>query len=429
MAIPSSQGDSLRCFESVTLVKLLPALDGTGLNTEHVLPAILGRKVLDAGRLIDPRVPDNNLVEVVADNAETWASGLGDDNGVPGTLGRGVDGVGLGGKVSVKKSLEVERGITVVGDNNGGVETFRVKRHTVDKGKLVWPESLEVFADAFRREAEVELDAGAGALAGGLSEELPSRVAGETVLGELGYGFVIGSSTEDLQSYEISESDHGGAMEENLYALAGGKNGLDAGVVVGDVDVLSTLVLFIVRCKHGSIRVFTTVAAQASTSMLDMGLLINLFHGNEKLSVVIVSSGFDLSLLDNIERTLETVSNLLEDSVHLLQRSICCLGEEEVNRRHHDGVYNGKDDIGVRSNVLECWRGYHNNQPVEDPVARRRQSVSRSTDSKRCDLGRVQPSHSKPANSEKGVEDEEEDNAHNLARPSVARTNTGKNSH
>jgi hypothetical protein len=76
----------------------LPALDGTGLNTEHVLPAILGGKVLDAGRLIDPRVPDNNLVEVVADNAETRASGLGDDNGVLGTLGRGVDGVGLGGE-------------------------------------------------------------------------------------------------------------------------------------------------------------------------------------------------------------------------------------------------------------------------------------------------------------------------------------------
>jgi hypothetical protein len=105
----------------------------------------------------------------------------------------------------VKKSLEVERGITVVGNNNGGVQTFRVERHTVDKSKLVRPESLEVFADAFRRKTEVELDAGAGALAGGLSEELPSRVTGKTVLRELGYGFVIGGGTEDLQNYEISE--------------------------------------------------------------------------------------------------------------------------------------------------------------------------------------------------------------------------------
>jgi hypothetical protein len=105
----------------------------------------------------------------------------------------------------VKKCLEVERNITVVGNNNGGVQTLRVERHTVDKGKLVGPESLEVFANAFRRKAEVELDARAGALAGGLSEELPSRVTSKTVLGELGYGFVIGSSTEDLENYEISE--------------------------------------------------------------------------------------------------------------------------------------------------------------------------------------------------------------------------------
>lgn len=77
-------------------------------------------------------------------------------------------------EISVKKSLEVKCGVAVVGDNNCGVEALTVERNAVDEGKLVGPKSLEVVADALRRETEVELDARARALAGGLSEELPS---------------------------------------------------------------------------------------------------------------------------------------------------------------------------------------------------------------------------------------------------------------
>lgn len=74
----------------------------------------------------------------------------------------------------MKKSLEIKYSVAVVGDNDCGVEAFRVERHTVDESKLVGPQSLEVVTDALRGEAKVELNAGAGALAGGLSEELPS---------------------------------------------------------------------------------------------------------------------------------------------------------------------------------------------------------------------------------------------------------------
>jgi hypothetical protein len=77
-------------------------------------------------------------------------------------------------KVSVKKSLEVESSVTIVGNNNSSVETLRIKRDTVDKSKFVGPESLEVVADALRGETKVELHAGARALAGRLSKELPS---------------------------------------------------------------------------------------------------------------------------------------------------------------------------------------------------------------------------------------------------------------
>lgn len=85
----------MRRLKGIALFQLLPALDGTGLNAQHVLPAVLGRKVLNAGGLVDPGVPDNDLVEVVADDAVTGAAGLGDDDGVLGTVGGGVHGVDL----------------------------------------------------------------------------------------------------------------------------------------------------------------------------------------------------------------------------------------------------------------------------------------------------------------------------------------------
>lgn len=93
--IPSSQRDGLRRLKSVALLQLLPALDGAGLNAQHVLPAILGRKVLDAGGLVNPGVPDHNLIEVVADDTVARAAGLGDDDGVLGTVGGRVNGIGL----------------------------------------------------------------------------------------------------------------------------------------------------------------------------------------------------------------------------------------------------------------------------------------------------------------------------------------------
>jgi hypothetical protein len=98
----------------------------------------------------------------------------------------------------VKKSLEVESSVTIVGNNNSSVETLRVKRDTVDEGKLVGPKSLEVVADALGGKTKVELHARARALAGRLSKELPSRVTSKAVLGKLGYGFVVGGSTKDL---------------------------------------------------------------------------------------------------------------------------------------------------------------------------------------------------------------------------------------
>ncbi|MCJ1468000.1 hypothetical protein MMC07_006626, partial [Pseudocyphellaria aurata] len=45
---------------------------------------------------------------------------------------------------------------------------------------------------------------------------------------------------------------------------------------------------------------------------------------------------------------------------------------------------------------------------VERPIGRCRERVRRSPDPKRHNLGGIQPSHAKPADGEKGVEEEEE---------------------
>lgn len=101
-------------------------------------------------------------------------------------------------EVSVKKSLEVESSVAIVGNDNSSVETLRVKGDTVDKSKFIGPKSPEVVADALGGKTKVELHAGAGALAGRLSKELPSRVTSKAVLGKLGYGFVVGGGAKDL---------------------------------------------------------------------------------------------------------------------------------------------------------------------------------------------------------------------------------------
>ena len=63
------------------------------------------------------------------------------------------------------------------------------------------PCGFEGFRYAVGIEAKVKLDivGGGRALAGGLAEELPSRVAGEAVGGQLGGGFVTRSGAKDLE--------------------------------------------------------------------------------------------------------------------------------------------------------------------------------------------------------------------------------------
>jgi hypothetical protein len=77
----------LRALKSISLVQLLPSTDTARLNANHILPPILWLKVAHTGRLVDPRVPDNHVVQVVADQAEALSAAFCDYDWVLGALG------------------------------------------------------------------------------------------------------------------------------------------------------------------------------------------------------------------------------------------------------------------------------------------------------------------------------------------------------
>lgn len=95
----------------------------------------------------------------------------------------------------MQQGLELERDLAIVSDDEGGVEALLVESDAVQQAKLVRPQALPLVVELLRGQSKVQLDARSrGALARGLAEELPARVAGEAVLGELGGGFAIGGA-------------------------------------------------------------------------------------------------------------------------------------------------------------------------------------------------------------------------------------------
>lgn len=162
--------------------------------------------------------------------------------------------------------------------------------------------------------------------------------------------------------------------------------------------------------------------------MLRVTLLLHLLNSDEQVSIVVVPPRLDLGLVHHIQGTPEAL-DLLEDGIHLFEGSVGRLGEEEVDRREHDGVDDGKDDVCVGLDVLERRGRNHDDQPVKDPVRAGGEGVGRGADSERSDLGGIQPGHAEPANGEEGVEDEEEHDASDLAALGVTRADTGEDGH
>lgn len=90
--------NGLGALECVALVELLPPADAAGLDADHLLPAVLGLEIAHAGRLGDVRVPHDDVVEVVADDAEALLAALAEGDGVLGPAGGRVYAVELAGK-------------------------------------------------------------------------------------------------------------------------------------------------------------------------------------------------------------------------------------------------------------------------------------------------------------------------------------------
>jgi hypothetical protein len=76
----------------------VPAADGAGLHADEVLPGVLGLEVSGGLGLFYPGVEDDGVLEVLADDAELGLAGLGDDEGLAGGDGGGVDAVRLAGE-------------------------------------------------------------------------------------------------------------------------------------------------------------------------------------------------------------------------------------------------------------------------------------------------------------------------------------------
>lgn len=64
----------LSTLPSLTTLKLDPAVHGTNLNAQHLLVTILWLKITHALCLLDPRVPDDGVGQIVTDDVESWLS-------------------------------------------------------------------------------------------------------------------------------------------------------------------------------------------------------------------------------------------------------------------------------------------------------------------------------------------------------------------
>lgn len=105
-------------------------------------------------------------------------------------------------EIGMEQGLELEGLITLVTDDQCCDKALSIEGNAVEQSELIGPELLGIIIEVFRRQAEIEFDTmrRAGALASGLSEEFPARIAGESMLGELGSSFVVGGGAKYLRT-------------------------------------------------------------------------------------------------------------------------------------------------------------------------------------------------------------------------------------
>jgi hypothetical protein len=112
LPLPSPSDQALNCLSTLkhlALLQLLPPLHSTHLDTDHLLVALIRRKVAHSLCLLDPRVPHNGVLQVVAHNVEAGRAVL--DNGCRALRDAGVDAVDFAGDLDGGVGLLVLCGI------------------------------------------------------------------------------------------------------------------------------------------------------------------------------------------------------------------------------------------------------------------------------------------------------------------------------
>lgn len=104
----------------------------------------------------------------------------------------------LNPKVCMEQRLKLKWFIAVVGDDNVCFEAVTVQCNTVQEAEAIRPRFFVFVTEGFGRQAKVELHIGAIALASGLAQKLPTRVAGKAVLWKAFGSFAVASGTKYL---------------------------------------------------------------------------------------------------------------------------------------------------------------------------------------------------------------------------------------
>lgn len=115
----TTQNNSLRALKRIPRLQNLPRPHGTWFHAQHVFIPLLRLKVRHSFSLFDPRVPDDDVTQIIAEHSElglvvvSRQDGHGNRGGRV-AAGRGIDAVGFGG------DGEQRSGLGVVGGDGGG---------------------------------------------------------------------------------------------------------------------------------------------------------------------------------------------------------------------------------------------------------------------------------------------------------------------
>jgi len=132
-------------------------------------------------------------------------------------------------------------------------------------------------------------------------------------------------------------------------------------------------------------------------------ILFGVLVVDEQFSVLAEAARQLIRHLDDIEPT----GGLVEDFVHLLERTVSGFWVEEVDDWEDESTVDDcEDDVCLVTDCCESRRCDHNDDEVEDPVCGSRNCVGGRSDSKWCDLCWIQPCHTEPSYCKKGVEEE-----------------------